>query len=87
MDNRTFAQKVMDFWNDLSPEFRYGIFYITSALLTLIQQLLSGFEWKSALITFISALLVQINGMQAVSKVAREQSAPPTDPEINLPQN
>lgn len=67
------AVRIMNFWNSLSPEFRYSILYITSALITLLQQLLQGFDWKTAVVTFLGALLTQINAMQAVSKVAKER--------------
>ena len=67
------AVRIMNFWNSLSPEFRYSIFYILAGLLTCIQQVLMGTDLKTAIATFIGTLLTLINGMQAINKIAKEK--------------
>lgn len=62
--------KIMNFWHQLPPAVQMSAMFILSGLLTLIQQLLEGVNWRDALLTFVSSLIVSINGMQAISKTA-----------------
>lgn len=78
--------RIMNFWNSLSPAFRYSIFFVTSALLTMIQQIVGGAEWNGAVVTFLGALISQITAMQAISKVSTEhvEEAKLTEPTLGI---
>jgi hypothetical protein len=74
------ANKIANFWKTLTPTQEYVIFWLTSILITLIQQLLEGVNWRDAVLAFLGSFLIQVNAMGAIKKVAtrREEEADET---------